>query len=188
MLPRCFVAQLPSSKRHAISSNETLPRATMRQHVLQPCGSNRMGSRGRGETQRRGAKYNTATRCRGAGHGDQKPSCLRGLRQTHEGRPPRPAVSSETYESRLVAGRKGYIRGITTVRTVAATTADTVPARKSVQVFGRMAPRATITKSNGKPRKCVKVGRCSRSARCRSREGGARRGPQAHRRRRRSAG
>lgn len=53
---------------------------------------------------------------------------------------------------------KGYIRGITSVRTVAAVTAKTVPTRNSVQVSALVAPRDTITKKIGRSRKCVNVG------------------------------
>jgi hypothetical protein len=42
--------------------------------------------------------------------------------------------------------------------------ATAIPVTNSVQEFGRIAPRATITKNIGRSRKCVNVGRWSRRA------------------------
>ena len=66
-----------------------------------------------------------------------------------------------SYAPALPAPWKGYIRGIASASPVAATIARIVPTRKSAQVFGRMAPRATMTKRIGRSRKWVRVGKCS---------------------------
>ena len=62
---------------------------------------------------------------------------------------------------------KGYIRGITSVSPTAARTASARPTTNGAQVFGRMAPSATMTNRMGRSRKCVKVGSRA-SARARS--------------------